>query len=73
MIGFNVELKYPNHKKNAIMYGLNSESVYADNNMAIIKNGSQHITKAPVMIARVLAAFLSRLESAESLDFLLVG
>jgi hypothetical protein len=32
--------------------------------MAIMKKGSQQTTKAPVIMTRVLAAFLSRFESA---------
>jgi hypothetical protein len=68
-----VELKYPSHRKNAIIYSLNSYGLYADKRIAIIKNGNQHITKAPVIIAKVLAALRSLLESAESFDFLFVG
>lgn len=37
--------------------------------MAMIKNGSQQKTNAPVMIANVLAAFRSRFESAEFCAF----
>lgn len=37
----------------------------------MMKKGSQQMTKAPVMIASVFAAFLSRLESAAS--FFLFG
>lgn len=39
------------------------------NVIAIIKNGSQQITKAPVIIANVFAAFLSRFASSVSLRF----
>jgi hypothetical protein len=41
--------------------------------MAIMKNGNQHITKAPVIMAKVLAALRSLFESALSFDFLFVG
>lgn len=40
---------------------------------AMIKNGNQHITKAPVIIASVLAAFLSLLASSVSRFSLLDG
>lgn len=43
------------------------------NKTAMMKNGSQHNTKAPVIIAKVLAAFRSRFESMESRAFLLTG
>lgn len=35
---------------------------------AVTKNGNQQTTKAPVMITRVLAAFLSLLDSMDSRD-----
>lgn len=41
--------------------------------IAMMKNGSQQMTKAPVIIANVLAAFRSRLELASSFDFLALG
>lgn len=72
MIGFKVELKYPNHKDIDTKYRLKKFSLIG-NNTAMMKNGNQHNTNAPVMIARVLAAFLSRLESIESRAFLLTG
>lgn len=72
MIGFNVELKQPNHRDIETKYLL-KKSALIGNNTAIMKNGNQHRTKAPVMIARVFAAFLSRLESIESRAFLRTG
>lgn len=42
------------------------------NKIAIIKNGNQQNTNAPVMMANVLAAFRSRFESAEFCAFRLV-
>lgn len=53
----------PNHWKKAIAYFLISQVLHTGKSMAITKNGNQQATKAPVMIANVLAAFLSFFDS----------
>jgi hypothetical protein len=52
----------PSHKNKLMMMGDIWHSWQIGNSTAITKKGIQHTTKAPVMIANVLAAFLSRLE-----------
>ena len=75
IIGLSVELKYPIHKKKAITCWLNSKSFNPSNSLKIgiinakIKNGNQHAMKAPVTIAKVLAAFRSRFASSETCFF----
>lgn len=67
MTGLSVELKYPNHRNSDATLSLSEQlSPQSGNSNAIRKNGSQHTTNAPVMIANVLAAFLSRLVSSVS-------
>lgn len=46
-----------------------SHVVHVGSNIAIIKNGSQQHTNAPVIIANVLAALRSRFESTEFCGF----
>lgn len=58
-----VELKYPSQRNKLIMTGGNGHSsAQIGKSTAITKNGIQQTTKAPVMIASVLAAFRSLLE-----------
>jgi hypothetical protein len=45
-----------------MMGDIGHSSAQMGNSTAITKNGIQHTTKAPVMIAKVLAAFRSRFE-----------
>lgn len=62
-------LKYPSHKNtSATISGGFHEALAACRNAAR-KNGSQQATKAPVIIANVFAAFLSRLASIVSRFF----
>lgn len=44
------------------MGDIGHSSAQMGNSTAITKNGIQHTTKAPVIMANVLAAFLSRFE-----------
>lgn len=69
MIGLSVELKYPNQRHTLIVSGLMSQSVHVGSRMAMMKNGNQQHTNAPVMMASVLAALRSRLESVADWDF----
>ncbi len=70
MIGLSVELKYPSHKKKETRVWLNWWSLKMAITRAKMKKGSQQAMKAPVTMARVLAAFLSLLASRETCFFL---
>lgn len=70
MIGFNVELKQPSHKKKLINSGEMLHEAHVGKSIATIKNGSQQHTNAPVIIANVLAALRSRFDSADCWVFL---
>lgn len=67
MIGFKVELVKPSHEATLwnILEGLQALPQIGLSK-AMIKKGSQQTTKAPVIIARVFAAFLSRFASKDS-------
>ena len=64
MIGFRVELKYPNQRKKLKTYPL-IQSPHKGLTRAMIKKGNQQIIKAPVTIASVFAAFFSLFSSNE--------
>ena len=64
-MGFRVELKYPSHRKKLKTWSL-MQSLQIGLTRAITKKGSQHTMKAPVTMARVLAAFFSRFSSRET-------
>lgn len=59
-------LKYPSHKNTLATSLGGSQVVHIACSRATRKNGSQQATKAPVMIARVLAALRSRFDSIVS-------
>lgn len=63
-------MKYPNQRKNAATLSFIWHESHKGNSKAIKKNGNQHTTNAPVMIANVLAAFRSRFASNVSLRVL---
>lgn len=64
-MGFRVELKYPIHKKKETRVWLNWWSLKMAITSAKMKKGNQQAMKAPVTMAKVLAAFLSLLASSE--------
>ena len=69
IIGLRVELKYPNHKKNDTKVWFQFTSWKMGITSAKPKNGNQHAMNAPVTMANVLAAFLSRLTSSDTCFF----
>uniref|UniRef100_A0A8W7Q301 Uncharacterized protein n=1 Tax=Anopheles coluzzii TaxID=1518534 RepID=A0A8W7Q301_ANOCL len=70
MIGLSVELKYPSQRQTLVISGLMLQLVQVGSRIAMMKNGSQQHTNAPVMMASVLAAFRSRFESVDDCVFL---
>lgn len=70
-MGLTHELIYPSHKKVLVtIFGRSSRQDWQSGiKSATTKNGSQQITKTPVIIAKVLAALRSRFTSNDSLWF----
>lgn len=67
-----MELKYPSHRKTLATKSGGVQGVQTACTNATTKNGNQQAIKTPVIIANVLAAFLSRLASIVSRAFLAV-
>lgn len=71
MTGFRVLLKYPSHRNTLAMSSGGSQTWHVARSNVTKKKGSQQATNAPVIIASVFAAFLSRFDSIVSRVLLL--